>query len=166
MRRFLRDYRATIQLSPTEKVVIKPPFRCAFDVFKSVAGGLNRGTFTFWGLNRTHRLALTKDVEDSTKNISVTFEVGYEDRVQQIFKGSSMRGEVTRDGADLPVELECLDGGFDFVNSFTSQTVSGKNVAIDAVLGDMPNTERGKITQLSELYRPRVLVGATHKVID
>jgi hypothetical protein len=71
-----------------------------------------------------------------------------------------------REGPDYITELECLDGGFDYLNSFTSKTVKGKERAIEAVLGDMPNTGRGKLTAQSALIRPRVLVGASGQLID
>jgi hypothetical protein len=61
--------------------------------------------------------------------------------------------------------IECLEGGNDALNSFTSATVRGKDQAIRAALGDMPNTREGAITQHAQLVRPKVLVGNSARLI-
>lgn len=163
--RFNRDYLLTVQVAAGRAVEIRPPIRIAFTVDKSTAGGLNKMTARIYNLQESNRLALVKDKEKQ-KNIPVALSVGYKDSVKLLFKGTVFKGSNFREGPDFVTEIECLDGGFDFLNSFTSQTVKGKNTAINAILGDMPNTGKGKITTVPEITRPKVLVGASAKLID
>lgn len=163
--RFNRDYELTIQIGTDRAVVVRPPMRVSFGASKSIAGGLNRLTARVYNLQPSNRLALVKDAEQA-KRIPISFRVGYKDTLQLLFKGTVHRGQNMREGPDHITELECLDGGYDYLNSFTAKTVKGKSRAVDAVLGDMPNTGRGKLTAQNALIRPRVLVGASGQLID
>lgn len=163
--RFNRDYEVVVRVRDMQTVTIKPPMRLSFDSAKSVAGGLNKLTARIYNLQQSNRLALVKDAEQ-IKRIPLTFRVGYEGTMQLVFKGTVHRGLNFREGPDQVTELECLDGGFDFLNSFTARTVKGKQRAIDAILGDMPNTGKGKMSDQPVLVRPRVLMGASAKLID
>lgn len=159
--RFNRDYELTVN-----DVVVRSPLHVSFESNKSVSGGLNKLTVQIYNLKESNRLALAKDAEDPTKRIPIDFKVGYVGSLQTLFKGTVHRGLNTREGPDLVTELECLDGGFDFLNSFTAKTVRGKTRAVDAILGDMPNTGKGKITNQQQLIRPKVLIGSSARLID
>ena len=163
--RFERDYELTVQVSSGEAVVVKPPMRVSFSANKSAVGGLNKLTANIYNLNPTHRLALAKDAEDP-KRIAIAFHVGYKDSMQLLFKGTVHRGTNTREGADFVTELECLDGGHDFLTGFTSATVKGKARAVDTVLADLPNIGKGKLTTLTDTTRPIVLVGPPARLLD
>lgn len=163
--RFDRDYELAIQVGTDKAVIVRPPIRIAFDVEKSVAGGLNKATVQVYNLEESNRLALVKDAE-SPKRIPLSLRVGYSGELRLLFKGTVHRGQNSREGADMVTELECLDGGFDLLNSFTSATVRGGQRAVDQILDDMPNTTPGKINTRPPLIRPRVLVGASAKIID
>jgi len=163
--RFNRDYELTVQVSTGQSVVVRPPMRLAFGGNKSVIGGLNKLTLSIYNLKQSNRLALVKDAEQQIR-IPLSLSVGYVDGLQLLFKGTVHRGSNSREGPDMVAELECLDGGFDYLNSFTSETVRGKRRAIDTILGDMPDTGTGKITTQQDLIRPKVLVGASAKLID
>jgi len=142
-----------------------PPIRLVFDATKSIAGGLNKATVRIYNLKPGNRLALAKDAEE-VRRIPLSLRVGYNGSLHSIFKGTVHRGSNYRDGPDIVTELECLDGGFVFLNSFTSRTVKGKDRAIDGILSDMPNTAAGKITDQANFTRTKVLVGASAKLID
>lgn len=163
--RFDRNFELIVQVSDNLAVEVKPPIRVAFSSNKSVAGGLNQMTLRVYNLNQSNRLALVKNPEE-IKYIGISFSVGYQDNLHLLFKGSVHRGENFREGADMITELECLDGGYDYLNSFTSRTVKGKTKALTALLSDLPNTEKGKVTEQSALLRPKVLVGQTMQLID
>lgn len=162
--RFKRDFELIIGLG-NQAVTIRPPMRISFDAQKSISGGLNKLNLTIDNLREQNRIKLVKDREE-IKNIPLIFSVGYKNRLEKIFKGSVHRGTDTRDKTIRPSTLECLDGGFDFINSFTSRTVSGKENAVNAILTDMPNTGRGKITAQNNLVRPKVLVGNSAELIN
>lgn len=163
--RFDRDFKLTVQVSAGRTVEIAPPLRVSFSANKSVSGGLNKLTLNIFNLQESNRLALVKDAEQNTQ-IPLSFSVGYNSELKLLFKGTVHRGSNSREGTDLVTELECLDGGFDLLTSFTSQTVKGKARSVDSILADMPNTGKGKLTNQQELIRPKVLVGASSKLID
>lgn len=157
--RFNRDYRLLVG-----DTVIEPPFRIQFSCEKSIYGGLNKLKVKAWGLAEVTRNAFIKQPEQQVYT-PINLQVGYMGDVQTIFKGSVFKGNVTRSGVDIVAEAECLDGGFDYLNSFTTRTVRGKDAAITELLKDMPNTGRGKITNQSKLIRPKVLSGQTAELI-
>ena len=162
--RFSRVFELRIQALGGD-ITIKPPMRIQFQADKSIRGGLNKIQIQLENLEERKRLALVKDAEE-TKIIPIQLSVGYQGRLELIFKGTIHKGSNERQGPDLITKIEGLDGGFDFINSFTSKTVEGADKAIEECLKDMPNTGRGKITKRPELSRPKVLVGNTAFVID
>lgn len=159
--RFNRSYELT-----AGRVTITPPRRIEFSANKSVDGGINRLTVRIYNLGESDRLALAKDTEDFSKVIPASLRAGYQGTMHLIFKGTVHRGLNYREGPNFITELEHLDGGYDFLNSFTSATVKGKQKAVDTLLADMPNTGRGKIRTQEPLLRPRVLVGQTAHLLD
>ena len=163
--RFRRAYELTVQVADGQAVEVRLPLRVSYSGRKSISGGLNKLTLRVYNLKQSNRLALVKDAEQR-KRIPLSFRIGYEGTLQLLFSGTVHRGQNFREGPDMITELECLDGGFDYLNSFTAQTVKGKTRSVEAILGDMPNTLRGKITEQPELVRPKVLVGASAKLID
>jgi len=162
--RFSRKYVLVIT-TDGRNVVIKPPMQIVFEVTKSIRGGLNKMNIQITNLAENKRLSLVKDAEQR-KIMPIGLSVGYQDRIELIFKGTIHTGSNSRQGPDLLTSLECLDGGEDFLNSFTARTVEGGRRAIDAALEDMPNTETGKITDRPVLTRPKVLVGNSARLID
>jgi len=162
--RFSRNYVLVITVDG-RNVVIKPPMQIVFEVTKSIRGGLNKMNIQITNLAESKRLSLVKDAEQR-KIMPIGLSVGYQDRIELIFKGTIHTGSNSRQGPDLLTSLECLDGGEDFLNSFTARTVEGGRRAIDAALEDMPNTETGKITDRPVLTRPKVLVGNSARLID
>ncbi len=137
----------------------------AFKAFKSIYGGLNKATVQIYNLKEPTRLKLVKDPEDTEVIIPFSLSVGYGEDVDVIFKGDMFTGETERKGTDFITKIESLDGGFDFLNSFTSKTVKGKDAALDTLIGDMPNTAKGFITGQEQVVRPIVLVGNTAELI-
>lgn len=163
--RFDRDYELTIQVEQRRAVVITPPMRIAFSADKSVSGGLNKITVKAYNLTEANRLAIQKDPEQQ-KRIPFSLRVGYSGSLGLIFKGTVFKASSRREGAEIVTEIEGLDGGFDFLNSYVNRTVKGKDSAISGILSDLPNTQRGKITGQSALIRPKVMVGSAMTVLD
>jgi len=162
--RFSRNYVLVITVDG-RNVVITPPMQIVFGVTKSIHGGLNKMNIQITNLAESKRLSLVKDAEQR-KIMPIGLSVGYQDRIELIFKGTIHTGSNSRQGPDLLTSLECLDGGEDFLNSFTARTVEGGRRAVDAALEDMPNTGTGKITDRPVLTRPKVLVGNSARLID
>ena len=166
--RFLRDYELTIGIG-TQAVIIRPPFRIAFSADKSDDATLNKLTLKIYNLSEAKRLRLVRD-EDGSGYFPLEIKVGYQGKLETIFRGSISTAGSTREGAEFITAIECLDGGNDFLRGFVSTTVTTKAVAFDAILGSMPNTARGKIGTATEIIRPKVLVGnsiaVTQEMLD
>ena len=161
--RFDRNYELVITVGST-KITIKPPMRIAFNCDKSTRGGLNSLNLQVSNLQESTRLKLVKDTEER-KRILIELSIGYGDSLGLIYKGSVMTGLNARNGADIVTTLDCLDGGFDAQRSYTSRTLKSGQAIVDSVLGDMVNTEKGKVTAQSDLLRPKVLVGNSLKLL-
>lgn len=160
--RFLRDYELVIGIDD-QAVIVKPPIRMSFSADKSISGALNKLNINIYNLKESNRLAIVKNPEDQAY-IPIQLSVGYQGKLEPLFKGSVHKGENSRAGADFVSAIECLDGGTDFLNSFTSKTVKGGQ--IEAILDDMPNTDKGKLTSPISLQRPKVLVGNSAQLIE
>lgn len=165
--RFERNYELTIQppglSGPVNTVIVRPPLRIAFDGHKSINGGLNKLRVKIYNLAKSTRLLLPKDAEDQTR-IPITLKVGYQKSLEPIFKGTAHVIKNAREGTDIVTEIECLDGGVDFLNSFSSRVA--KVDALKECLADMPNTAPGRIRTSPPLVRPKVMVGNTAQLID
>lgn len=155
--RYSRNYELQIQTDLEQAIVIKPPFNIVFSADKSVDKSLNKMNIKVYGLSLSNQLAVVKGAQDK-KNFIASLKAGYLDNIELVFSGYVNIAERVRENAELPLILECVDGGFDARFSFTSKTIRNKS-AIDAILEDMPNTQKGKITEQQKLVRPRVLVG-------
>lgn len=164
MRYWGRDYRLTVGVG-SKAVIVEPPFRMSFTADKTISVALNKAKISVWGLQQSTRLKLVKD-EWSKDYFPIQLEVGYEGKIESVFKGSVRSGEFARDGADFVSTLDCFDGGFDTINSFTNTVASGKKQAIESALADMPNTALGMITKAGDLIRPRILVGNSTALIE
>lgn len=163
MSRFLRDYRLTIGIG-NQAVEVVPPISITFSATKSTDATLNKLILKIWNLRQSNRLALVKD-EDDDEYIPLELFIGYQGRLQLLFRGSVHKGEHQREGADFTNTIECLDGGKDVLDSFTSTVVRGKDQAIRTALGNMPHTSEGAITPHADLVRPKVLVGNSARLI-
>lgn len=162
--RFDRNYQLTIGTG-NRAVIIRPPLRIVFSADKATTGGLNKMNLEVYNLKESNRLAVVKDPEEN-KRIPVVLQVGYNGTLQTIFQGSVNRGTNERQGADFISTFECLDGGDDYLYSFTSRAVRGKDTALSEILKDTPNTTRGKITQQRAITRPKILVGNSFQLIE
>lgn len=164
MSRFLRDFELAIE-AEGQSVVVKPPMRITFTCDKSITGGLNKLQLQIYNLKESNRLAIVKDAEER-KRIPIILKVGYEWSSEVIFQGTVHRGANQRQGADFISDLECLDGGEDYLASFTSKVVKGKQAAVEEILKDLPNTKKGKLTEQITLLRPKVLIGNSLQLIE
>ncbi|EPM2212345.1 hypothetical protein ACYRA0_002527 [Escherichia coli] len=161
---FYRDYRLTVGIG-NRSVIIEPPITVSFKALETVdKKSLGKLSVSINGLKPSTRLQLLKS-EDEEKYIPVRLEVGYDGKLRQVFQGSVKSGAVKREGAIHIVSLECEDGGHDYINSFTSRTVRGKDQVVDSILQDMPNTKKGSVTKQQALIRPKVLVGSSSKIL-
>lgn len=162
--RFERNYQLTIVAEGGRAVVIEPPINIVFSVEKNTDSDLNKATIEVYNLRESNRLSLVRDSDDSFR-LPVVLKVGYGDTLQTIFQGSVHRGTNKREGADFISRLECLDGGDDYLNSFTSRSVRGRDTILDVVLQDMANTGRGTITPRTAIKRPRILFGNSAEIL-
>lgn len=158
--RSIRDYELVVN-----SISIRPPLNVVFSCNKSIFGSVNDANFEIYNLNPSKRSSLIKDREE-VKYIPVEFKVGYNGSLETVFKGNVQTGTHQRAGVDFINKLHCFDGGFDYVNSFTSKTVRGKVLAVESLISDMPNIEIGKIELDDILTRPKVMFGNTSMLLE
>lgn len=163
MNRFNRNFELVISLKSGD-LTISEPFRVQFDATKTIKRDLNKATIKIYNLSKEKYSELRKD-EGQKTYLKVALSVGY-DTLGLVFQGNIHDSEIRREGADIVTTLYCLDGGFDFLNSFTSKSVTSKEEVINTVLKDMPNTSKGKITTQKSTLRPKVLVGSSVKILE
>jgi len=163
--RFIRDYELVITLPNNEAVEIKPELRVQFQITKSIRGGLNSCALRVYNLNEDKRMKIVKNKQNNLKMIKFLFKAGYKNNIGLLFKGNVWNAYSIKQGADFITIINSLDGGYDMINSFTSKTINGGNY-IEHILADMPNTQKGALTNLKKLFRPKVLVGNSHKLIE
>lgn len=180
--RFLRDYRLTIGIG-AQAVTILPPFRIRFSVDKSDKADLNKATIKIDGLNPDKRKRLVRDPDEKpekdkdgkpkpTSNSNngyfpVLLEIGYQGKLETIFRGSiDEAGSVRENDGQFVTTISAMDGGEDFLRGFVSTSVTSKSAAIDAALGTMPNTKKGKVGKMGDITRPKVLVGNSMAVVS
>lgn len=164
--RFTRDYILTIGIG-SQKVEIRPPFNISFSAIENVDNrALNKLQVKIPGLKESTRLKLIKYELDKSIYLPIELFVGYEGNIHRIFKGSVQTGTLSREGAMFVNTLDCQDGHPDFNEAYTSKTVKSTDLAIDGIISDMPNTEKGTITTLQSISRPRVLVGSSSDLLS
>ena len=180
--RFLRDYRLTIGIG-NQAIVILPPFRIRFSADKSDKADLNKATIKIDGLSEDNRRRLVRDPDEKaekdkdgkdkpTSNSSkgyfpVLLEIGYLGRLETIFRGSiDEAGSVRENDGQFVTTISAMDGGEDFLRGFIATAVTSKIAAVEAVLGTMPNTKKGKIGAQADITRPKVLVGNSMQTIQ
>ncbi len=163
--RYDRKYRLRVGIRGQELEFL-PPLRVAFECDKSIRGSLNKLTVKIFNLSDGSRKDLAKDTEDSSIEIPIKLDIGYGDKLENIFTGTVLTGYSERKGPEFITTIECLDGGFDLYNSFTSKSVIGKDQAVKQIIQDFQRTTEGKISQQNNLVRPKVLVGNSIKLIE
>lgn len=163
--RFTRDYILTIGIG-AQKVEIRPPINISFSAIENVDNrALNKLQVKIPGLKESTRLKLIKYELDKSIYLPIELIAGYEGSIHRIFKGSVQTGILSRDG-QLTITLDCQDGHPDFNEAYTSKTVTSRALAIDALIADMPNIQKGVITQLKNISRPKVLVGSSSALLS
>lgn len=167
-KRFNRDYELVIDQGDEAKI-ITPPIRVSFSGDKNISGGLGNFKAEIYNLNENTRSFLNRDpVEgkgiDNKDFTLFQFRAGYNGDLRNIFKGNVHQAQTRRDGPDIITEIEALDGGFDFRNSFSSKTVTG--FSVEDLVEDMPNTDVGQIREQPQLLRPKVINGFTADFFD
>lgn len=163
MSRFIRDYELIITLTSGETVKIIPEIRIQFEIDKSIYGGLNACKIKIFNLSTDKQKKLIKDKEDGQIRIPFLIKAGY-DKLEKLFQGTVFEASTVKQGSDFITTISSQDGLHDYVNSFTSKTVTTNDVK--QIVDDMSNTKLGKISARKELVRPKVLVGNSAKLIE
>lgn len=125
MLQYLRKVRVTF--SGGGSLIINPgglqkhEMKVAFDISKSISSTANSAEVRIWNLNKQHRNAVGKELDE------ITLEAGYMppqggSNVGIIFKGQMRDVEHTRDGVDIITTLSCGDGDKAFRRATTSKT--------------------------------------------
>lgn len=162
---FNRDYELLLK-SAGQELRIRPDFRIQFDATKAVSGnGLNKIGIKLYGLGKNTRNRFVKNAEDRSL-VTMQLSVGYDGKMVRIFQGDLHRGSNVLTSNAFVTSIECYDGGFDYLSSWTSKTLDTDADVVDSLLEDMPNTGRGAITEQPTRTRPKVFFGSTSKLLQ
>jgi len=162
LNRFIKDYKLVITTS-TKAITITPPLNIEFNAEKSALSyGLNRLNLKVFNLSEANRNLIVKDKEGNNY-IGVELSVGYVNNMKQVFKGNVSRAYPEKNGTEIVSVIECMDGLFDVKESFTSATASTKLQAVEIIVGNMMNTEIGKISRQNTIYRDKVIMGNSYE---
>lgn len=124
-------------------VVFQLPLTCEFTITRMSIGSANTACFKILNLGERTRNLIYHDAFDGTRLRAVQFRAGYENFQPLIFNGTILQAFSYRRGTDDVTEIQCLDGGFQSVNGFTSMTVSGGQSAssvLNTLANGLPNT--------------------------
>lgn len=164
--RFIRKYELKFTLD-NEEILVKPPIRISFDCEKATEGGMNKINLSVYNLKKTTSLKLFKD-RNQKKLIDLELKVGYENiNLKSIYKGTIHYASTNRQSADLVTSIEGIDGGYDTLNAEPlNQNIIGKSNIIDFIVNNSERLQKGKISLLDNLVRPKMCLGSKYDVLN
>lgn len=108
------------QTGTRDTITIQNPFTIEFDVVRNVLSSSNTCVLRIYNLSQVNRNLLRKNVYDYGVNRTCVFRAGYDTNFPIAFAGSVMQCFSVREGNNFITQIECLDGGFAFVNGQTN----------------------------------------------
>lgn len=167
--RFNRDYRLKIKLGD-DLLEINPPTRVSFNGVRSMGTLSNVFEISIYNLSPNNYKRMTKDPDTRAgqfefNDYTFIFEGGYENNIGVIFAGQIHEAKTVRNGENLITTISAIAGLHDLKYSFISQTVSNIDVP-DFVIKKMGLTNKGKISDVPKLKRPKVLLGNAFKILE
>jgi hypothetical protein len=167
--RFNRRYRLRIKLG-NDLLEVAPPTRVSFTGTRSMGTLSNVFDISIYNLSPNRYKIMTKDADTRANqfefdNYTFTFEAGYEDHLGLVFAGQIHEASTRREGVDLITTISAIAGLHDLKHSFISQTINNIRVP-DFVIGEMGLTNKGKVSDIADLKRPKVLLGNAFKILN
>lgn len=122
--KFQRNYQLQIEGSDQSTIVVTPPLTVEFDIIRNILSSANTSSVRVLNLARSRRDVIRKNINDYNDLRLVQLRAGYGEDLPVLFSGNVNQAWSFREGVDVISQMECYDGGFDFVNANTARTVA------------------------------------------
>lgn len=170
MIKFGLNYKIKIQVNDTEEIEVKYPISCEFSIDRNTLSQANTSSFSLVNLDENTRNKIYKDQYQTTVYKGIEFYAGYGNDLSLLFKGNIKRAYSERIGTEFYTKIEAYDGGFAFVNGYSSRSFTAgtsQNFVLDSLVSDLPNLNKGVIGKGFEddLKRGNVYNDNTMKVL-
>ena len=180
MRKWTRSYYLIVQVDTKaeEYVKIAMPLTMNFHIKRSINADANTASITILNLSEDTRRKVFLDNYQTMYYKGIELYAGYpelvlrdgstwqyEEKLPLIFKGNIQTAYSKRNGVDYETTIEALDGGFAYINGYTSRQF-GKGTTdrqmLRTLVADLPNIEEGHIGNFNvSIERGNTLDGPT-----
>lgn len=152
--KFGRNYALAITGSFSRVLNVDPNLTIEFEVYRSTFNSANTAKVRIYNLSEAHRNEIQFNVIQAVSEYrSFLLRAGYGTNLPIIFAGNVSECYSVREGSNFITTVECLDGGFAFVNGFLNATYPGSNdaptpyttVMRDAINNSFPHVSVGAI---------------------
>lgn len=149
MDKFGRNYRLRVQTDDAGGfVTISLPFTIEFDITRNILTSANVCQIRVINLSLINRNLIRLNGYDTGSFRAIELLAGYGDNLSRIFSGNISVAWSVREGTNFITQIECFDGGFDFVNGTTSTQFTA-NTAQQSVIAflmkSLPTTKFGAV---------------------
>lgn len=153
MIKWTRNYFLTVQVDERAKeyIDITMPLTISFNVKRNINSDCNTSTITVLNLAEDTRRKIFLDNYKTMYYKGIELRAGYgteKETLPLIFKGNIQSAFSKRNGVDYETTIDALDGGFAYVNGYSSRQFSKGTTdkqVLNALVSDLPHIEKGKI---------------------
>lgn len=174
MLKFNRNYKIDFEIQGREKLTIGFPLTLQFSLSRNTFSQINTFTGTLYGLNKTSRALLYRDLYDMSRDIKINLYAGYENDMPLIFRGDfkecySYQGSGE---TEYKTEIEAFDGGMAMYLSRSNITFAkgtDSNVVINSLINDLKEIDSATISpqiRIPATSRGSSFVGKTYDLLD
>lgn len=171
-----RNYQLLVQTATGDTITVnsvKTPLTVEFDITRNFLTSANVAQIKILNLSPTHRNLIRKDVTDYGSYRLVNLFAGYGSNIPNLpllFAGSVTSCYSAREGQNFVTTIECLDGGFAFVNGSVSQNFPANtpwsDVVTTLISEGLPNVATGYIGSLpGSLVKGNSFTGNTMDIL-
>lgn len=172
MQKWQRNYILSIQTSGSNWIDITLPFTMNFRISRNTNASANTARISILNLSKDTRLKIYKDKYTFDIYKGIELRAGYGDSKETlpiIFKGNIKQAYSQRNGVDYQTDIECYDGGFAFLNGYTSKSFAAgtsDRQILYSLVKDLPAIDMGVIGNFEgSLPRGNAMEGATTDLI-
>lgn len=170
MEKWTRNYYLTVQTNEKaeEYIDITMPLTISFRINRNVNASANTANITVLNLSEDTRRKIYLDNYKTFYYKRVELRAGYsngKETLPLIFKGNIQTAFSKRNGVDYETTIDALDGGFAYVNGYSSRQfakgTTGQQM-LNTLVADLPFIDKGKIGNFTnKLTRGNTIDGPT-----
>lgn len=170
MEKWTRNYYLTVQTNEKaeEYIDITMPLTISFRINRNVNASANTANITVLNLSEDTRRKIYLDNYKTFYYKRVELRAGYsngKETLPLIFKGNIQTAFSKRNGVDYETTIDALDGGFAYVNGYSSRQfakgTTGQQM-LNTLAADLPFIDKGKIGNFTnKLTRGNTIDGPT-----